>query len=282
MTEYGFDTLAIHAGAKPDPTTGARATPIYPDDLLRLRGCRPCGLALRPAGLRQHLYAHHQSDDRRARRARRGARRRHGGARRRVGPRRADDRLPHADVAGRSFRRRQAALWRLDQPVRAFLRQVRLACRLGRHATIRPMSGKPSARRRRPIFIESLANPGGIVIDIAAIAKIAHEAGVPLIVDNTLASPYLIRPIEHGADIVVHSATKFLGGHGNSMGGIIVDAGKFDWSKDDKYPDAVGALPLLSRPRNPQDLRQRSPSPSPAACSACAISVPPSRPSMPS
>lgn len=90
--------------------------------------------------------------------------------------------------------------------------------------------------RTRAVFIESLANPGGVVQDIAAIAKIAHEAGVPLIVDNTMATPMLCRPIEHGADIVVHSTTKFLNGHGNAIGGVIVDAGSFDWAKDGKYP----------------------------------------------
>lgn len=89
--------------------------------------------------------------------------------------------------------------------------------------------------KTKAVFIESIANPGGVVTDIAAVAKIAHENGVPLIVDNTLASPYLIRPIEHGADIVVHSLTKFLGGHGNSVGGIIVDAGTFDWSTGGKF-----------------------------------------------
>ncbi len=88
----------------------------------------------------------------------------------------------------------------------------------------------------RAVFIESLANPGGVVQDIRAIADVAHAAGLPLIVDNTMASPVLCRPIEHGADIVVHSATKFLGGHGNSIGGIIVDGGTFDWAKDGKYP----------------------------------------------
>src|SRR3546814_3540599 len=88
----------------------------------------------------------------------------------------------------------------------------------------------------RAIFIESLANPGGVVTDIAAIAEVAHKAGVPLIVDNTMATPYLCRPIEHGADIVVHSLTKFLGGHGNSIGGAIIDSGRFDWAKSDKYP----------------------------------------------
>jgi O-acetylhomoserine (thiol)-lyase len=90
--------------------------------------------------------------------------------------------------------------------------------------------------KTRAIFIESLANPGGVVQDIEAIAKVAHDAGVPLIVDNTMASPALCRPIEHGADIVVHSTTKFLNGHGNAIGGVIVDAGKFDWKASGKFP----------------------------------------------
>ncbi|HWK45680.1 MAG TPA: O-acetylhomoserine aminocarboxypropyltransferase [Stellaceae bacterium] len=87
----------------------------------------------------------------------------------------------------------------------------------------------------KAIFVESLANPGGVVTDLAAIAEIAHAAGIPLIVDNTMASPYLCRPIEFGADLVVHSTTKFLGGHGNSMGGAVVDSGRFDWSQNSKF-----------------------------------------------
>jgi O-acetylhomoserine (thiol)-lyase len=90
--------------------------------------------------------------------------------------------------------------------------------------------------KTRAVFIESLANPGGVVQDIAAIADVAHAAGVPLIVDNTMATPYLCRPIEHGADIVVHSVTKFLNGHGNSIAGAIVDSGNFDWAASGKYP----------------------------------------------
>ncbi len=97
--------------------------------------------------------------------------------------------------------------------------------------------------KTKAIFIESIANPGGVVTDIAAISAIAAKAGIPLIVDNTLATPYLCRPIEHGADIVVHSLTKFLGGHGNSIGGMIVDAGTFNWSRDRPLSDAVGAAP---------------------------------------
>ena len=91
--------------------------------------------------------------------------------------------------------------------------------------------------KTRCVFIESLANPGGVVTDIQAIADIAHEGGVPLIVDNTMASPALCRPIEHGADIITHSTTKFLNGHGNAIGGVIVDSGKFDWkAQGDKFP----------------------------------------------
>ncbi|MEL7189922.1 MAG: aminotransferase class I/II-fold pyridoxal phosphate-dependent enzyme, partial [Pseudomonadota bacterium] len=91
--------------------------------------------------------------------------------------------------------------------------------------------------KTRVVFIESLANPGGVVCDISAIAEIAQEGGVPLMVDNTMASPALCRPIEHGADIVVHSTTKFLNGHGNAIGGVLIDSGNFDWkAQGDKYP----------------------------------------------
>ena len=96
--------------------------------------------------------------------------------------------------------------------------------------------------KTKAIFMESIANPGGVICDIEAISKIAQAHRIPLIVDNTLATPYLVQPFAWGADIVVHSATKFLGGHGNSMGGIIVDGGTFDWTADDRYP-------MLSKPR---------------------------------
>ena len=88
----------------------------------------------------------------------------------------------------------------------------------------------------RAIFIETLGNPNSNVIDIEAVAAVAHRHGIPLIVDNTFGTPYLIRPIEHGADIVVHSATKFIGGHGTSLGGVIVDSGRFDWAASGKFP----------------------------------------------
>lgn len=88
----------------------------------------------------------------------------------------------------------------------------------------------------RAIFVETLGNPNCDVADLAALAELAHRHGLPLVVDNTLASPYLVRPIEHGADIVVHSATKFLGGHGTTLGGVIVDSGRFDWAASGRFP----------------------------------------------
>ncbi|HEY2491448.1 MAG TPA: homocysteine synthase [Paenibacillus sp.] len=90
--------------------------------------------------------------------------------------------------------------------------------------------------KTKALYAETIGNPQGSVLDVEAVAKIAHEYGLPLIVDNTFPSPYLLRPIEHGADIVVHSATKFIGGHGTSIGGVIVDAGKFDWKASGKFP----------------------------------------------
>lgn len=88
----------------------------------------------------------------------------------------------------------------------------------------------------KAIFVETLGNPNSTIVDIDSLADIAHEKGIPLIVDNTFATPYLFRPIEHGADIVIHSATKFIGGHGTVIGGVIVDSGKFDWAANDKFP----------------------------------------------
>lgn len=88
----------------------------------------------------------------------------------------------------------------------------------------------------KAVFLESLGNPNSDIIDLEAVSAIAHDNGIPVIIDNTFATPYLFRPIEHGADIVVHSATKFIGGHGTVIGGVIVDGGKFDWARNDKFP----------------------------------------------
>ena len=114
------------------------------------------------------------------------------------------------------------------------------------------------------VYAETFGNPNSDVLDLEGVAAIAHKHGIPFIVDNTFGTPYLIRPLEHGADIVVHSATKFLGGHGTSLGGVIVDGGKFDWKQNDKFPtlskpdpsyhgivfaDAVGAAAFVTRIR---------------------------------
>ena len=93
------------------------------------------------------------------------------------------------------------------------------------------------------LFIETSGNPNGNIIDIEAVAKIAHSHGIPLVIDNTFATPYLVRPIEYGADIVVHSATKFIGGHGTTIGGVIVDSGKFDWKASGKFPQLTEPEP---------------------------------------
>jgi O-acetylhomoserine (thiol)-lyase len=129
-----------------------------------------------------------------------------------------------------------------------------------------PESFKPLIdAKTKAIFCESIGNPLGNVVDLAALAKIAHDAGIPLIVDNTVPSPYLCRPIEHGADIVVHALTKYLGGHGNSIGGVIVDSGKFPWAEHKErfrrlnepdvsyhgvvYTEALGAAAFIARAR---------------------------------
>jgi len=119
--------------------------------------------------------------------------------------------------------------------------------------------------KTKAVYCESIGNPLGNVVDLAALAKVAHDAGVPLIVDNTVPSPYLCRPIEHGADIVVHSLTKYLGGHGNSLGGVIVDSGKFPWAENKErfrrlnepdvsyhgvvYTEALGPAAFIGRAR---------------------------------
>ncbi len=119
--------------------------------------------------------------------------------------------------------------------------------RLGIHTTFVEPDDPENFRRAitprtKVLYGETVANPRMNVLDIARVAAIAHEAGIPLVVDNTLASPYLCRPIEHGADIVLHSATKFLGGHGTSIGGVIVDSGRFPWSKE-KFPQLTEPSP---------------------------------------
>lgn len=235
MSEQKLDTLAVHAGTEPDPTTKARITPIYQtasyvfddaDHAARLfalqefgniytRIMNPTNAALEgkiaaleggvgalavASGHAAQFIAFHTLMETGCNIV--AARKLYGGS---------------LNQIGESFKKFgwEARFVDADDP-------ANVAAAID--------------DKTRCVFIESLANPGGVVQDIAAIAKVAHDAGVPLIVDNTMATPLLCRPIEHGADIVVHSMTKFLNGHGNSVGGVIVDSGKFDWAASDKFP----------------------------------------------
>jgi O-acetylhomoserine (thiol)-lyase len=236
----GFSTLSIHAGSQPDPATGARVTPIYQTtayvfndvqhaaDLFGLRAfgniytriMNPTQSVLETkvaaleggtaalavaSGHAAQMIAFHAM----------------------MSP--GDEFIASRQLYGGSINQFNHSfksfgwnvVWADGEDVSSFEKAI--------------------TPKTKAIFIESLANPGGRFTDIEAVAKIAAKAGLPLIVDNTMASPYLIQPLKHGANIVIHSLTKFIGGHGNSMGGIIVDGGNFDWSKSGKYP-------LLSEP----------------------------------
>lgn len=241
MADYRFNTLSVHAGASPDPATGARATPIYQttayvfedadhaaalfnlqvfgnvytrlmnpttavleERVAALEGGR-AGLAVASGHAAQLLAMHTLMSP-------------------------GKNIVSARQLYGGSINQFNHSFAKFDWHVKwADTTNVE---------SFRPLIDENT----RAIYAESLANPGGLVTDIEALAKIAHGAGVPLIIDNTLASPYLIRPIEWGADIVLHSATKFLGGHGNSMGGVIVDGGTFDWGSD-KFPSLSAPNP---------------------------------------
>ncbi|MGN6286940.1 MAG: O-acetylhomoserine aminocarboxypropyltransferase [Afipia sp.] len=243
MTERqpGFSTLAIHAGAQPDPTTGARVTPIYQtssfvfndaDHAASLFGLQTFGNIYTRIGNPTNAVLEE-----------RVAALEGGTAALAVASGHAAQvvtfhTLLHPGdefIAGRKLY--GGSINQFNHAYKSFGWNVVWADNDDPASFERALTPKTKA-----IFIESIANPGGSITDIEAIAAVARKAGVPLIVDNTLASPYLLRPIDHGADIVLHSLTKFLGGHGNSIGGIIVDAGTFDWSRDGRYP-------ILSEPR---------------------------------
>jgi len=233
--EPGFETLAVHAGGAPDPATGARQTPIYQttsfvfDDAehaaslfnLQVPGFIYSRLTNPTVSVLEERCAALEGGV--------------GGT---------------ATASGHAAQ--ILALFPLMQPGDGIVAANKLyggsINQMGHSyrkfgwgaAFVDPDDPENFRRaitpRTRAIFIESLANPGGVVTDIAAIAAIAHEAGIPLIVDNTLATPYLCRPFEHGADIIVHSTTKFLSGNGSALGGVVVDSGNFNWMQNDKFP----------------------------------------------
>jgi O-acetylhomoserine (thiol)-lyase len=238
----GFETLAIHAGAAPDSATGARITPIYQttafvfndvqhaSDLFALRafgniytrimnptqsvleakvaalegGTAALAVASGHAAQLLVFHAMMQPGDEFV-----AARQLYGGS------------INQFNHSFKSFG--WSVVWADSEDISSFEKAI--------------------TPKTKAIFIESICNPGGRFTDIEAVAKIAKKAGIPLIVDNTLATPYLCNPIKHGANIVLHSLTKFMGGHGNSMGGVLVDAGNFDWSASGRYP-------LLSEPND--------------------------------
>ncbi len=239
MSDYGFNTLSVHAGAQPDPATGARATPIYQTTAFVFEDADHAA-ALFNLQVFGNIYSRIMNPTN-AVLEERVAALEGGRAALAVGSGHAAQLIalhtlmsPGDNiVAARQLY--GGSINQFSQGFAKFNWGVKWA------DTRDPQSFKAQIdERTRAVFIESIANPGGIISDIEAIAGVAHAAGVPLIVDNTLASPYLIRPIEWGADIVLHSATKFLGGHGNSMAGVIVDGGKFDWGG--------GKFPSLSEP----------------------------------
>jgi len=236
----GFNTLAIHAGAHPDPATGARVTPIYQttafvfddvDHAASLFGLQAFGNIYTritnptTAVLEEKIAALEGGT------AALGVASGHGAQllifHTLLSP--GDEFIAARQLYGGSINQFNHSfkqfgwnvVWADGDDISSFEKAI--------------------SPKTKAIFVESIANPGGRVMDLEAISKIAKKAGVPLIVDNTLATPYLCKPIEFGADIIVHSLTKFLGGHGNSMGGAIVDAGTFDWSANDRYP-------ILSQP----------------------------------
>jgi O-acetylhomoserine (thiol)-lyase len=239
MSEYGFNTLSVHAGAQPDPATGARATPIYQttayvfedadhaaalfnlqvfgniysrimnptnsvleERVAALEGGR-AALAV-ASGHAAQLIAFHPL----------------------MAP--GDEFVAARQLYGGSITQFKNSFSKFDWHVKFADGQ-------------KPDTFKALITdKTRALYCESVSNPSGAICDIEAIAKIAQDAGVPLIVDNTMATPYLIKPFDWGADIIVHSATKFLGGHGNSMAGLVVDGGKFNWGN--------GRFPTLSEP----------------------------------
>lgn len=239
---HGFETRAIHAGAQPDPTTGARATPIYQttafvfDDVDHAASL----FNLHTFG---YIYGRLTNPTVAV-----------------LEERVASLEAGRAAVAAASGHAAQFLVFAtLMEPGDEFIASRNL---YGGSLTQFGLSFKklgwtchfvdpndPENFRRaltpkcKAIFVESLANPGGIIVDLEPVANIAHDAGIPLIVDNTLATPYLCQPIAWGADIVCHSTTKFLDGHGQALGGIVVESGKFDWTRDNRFPSLTEPEP---------------------------------------
>lgn len=238
-----FATLAVHAGATPDPATGARATPIYQTTSFVFNDADHAA-ALFNLEVFGNIYTRIGNPTQGVLESRVAALEGGTAALAVASGHAAQLLVFHAllepgdeFIAGRQLY--GGSINQFNHAFKKFGWNVVWA-----DSTDPASFEKAVTSKTKGIMIESIANPGGVVVDIAAIAAIAKRAGVPLIVDNTLATPYLCRPKEHGADIIVHSLTKFMGGHGNSIGGVIVDCGTFDWMKaTKKYPTLVEPNP---------------------------------------
>jgi len=239
---YGFETLAIHAGAAPDPVTGARSTPIY----------QTTAYVFDDVDHAASLFNLHNFGY--------------------IYSRLTNPTVSVLEERVASLEGGRAAVAAASGHAAQFLTFFTLLEAGDEFVASRNLYGgsltqfglsfkklgwkchfvdpsepenfrKALTPRCKGIFVENLANPGGIIVDIEKVAAVAHEAGIPLIVDNTLATPYLCRPFDWGADIVCHSTTKFLAGHGHALGGIVVESGRFDWSRGNRFPSLTDPEP---------------------------------------
>ena len=235
-TTFRFETLQLHAGQESaDPATGARAVPVYATASYVFRDCEHAAdrFALRDAG---NIYSRLTNPTQHVLEQRMAALEGGVAALALASGAAAVSYTLQAlaqngghIVSQRTIYGGSYNLLAHTLPAYGITTDfVDIRCLDEVEAAIRPET--------RAIYVETLGNPNCDVADLAALAELAHRHGLPLVVDNTLASPYLVRPIEHGADIVVHSATKFLGGHGTTLGGVIVDSGRFDWAASGRFP----------------------------------------------
>ncbi len=251
---YGFDTLQVHAGARPDPATGARQVPIYQTTAYVFRDADHAAALF---NLQEVGYIYSRLTNPTVAALQERIATLEGGV---------------GGVCCSSGHAAQImALFPLMQPGRNIVASSRLyggtvtqfsqtIKRFGWSAKFVDFDDHAAVAAAidddtRAVFCEAIANPGGHITDLDAISAISDAAGIPLIVDNTSATPYLCRPIEHGATLVVHSTTKYLTGNGTVTGGCVVDSGKFDWSANDKFPSLQRTRARLPRPEIRRNLR---------------------------
>ena len=242
MSDQGFETLAVHAGTPPDPTTGARQTPIYQTTAYVFRDSEH---AARLFNLEEVGYIYSRLTNPTVSALAERVAALEGGA--------------GAVCCSSGHAAQLMAIFPLMSPgcnivastrlyggtVQQFTNTIRKFGWSAKFVDTDDLAAVEAAvdDNTRAIFCETIANPGGYISDLDALARIADKAGLPLIVDNTSASPYLCRPIEHGATLVVHSATKYLTGNGTVTGGVVVDSGKFDWAASGKFPSLTEPEP---------------------------------------